>query len=94
MKRAYPIQIQRDGDFFVVFIPDFSINTQGRSIPEAMEMARDAIGMTGVYMQDEGKPVPSPSRIESMKAEERLLVTLVDVDFEKYRRQRGNHAVQ
>ncbi len=36
-------------DFYVVSIPDFQIGTQGETLAEAMEMARDAIGMCGCY---------------------------------------------
>ena len=53
MKNAYPIKIQQSGEFYVVYIPDFDANTQGTTIAEAMEMARDAIGMLGCYLQDE-----------------------------------------
>ena len=49
MKQAYPIIITKDADFYVVSIPDFQIGTQGETLAEAMEMARDAIGMCGCY---------------------------------------------
>lgn len=94
MKHAYPIQIRRDGDFFVVFVPDFNINTQGTSVPDAMEMARDVIGMTGCYMQDEKRALPKPTRIEDVKAEADAIVTLVDVNFKEYRRKHDNRAVR
>jgi len=94
MKNAYPITIQRDGDLFVVFVPDFEINTQGETIPEAMEMARDAIGMCGCYMQDKGQQIPQPSRMEDVKTENNDLVTLVDVNFQEYRRKHDNRTVR
>ena len=53
MKQAYPVIITKDKDFFVASIPDFETGTQGESLAEAIEMARDAIGMCGCYMQDE-----------------------------------------
>lgn len=55
VKQAYPIIITKNADFYVVSIPDFQIGTQGETLAEAMEMARDAIGMCGCYMQDEKK---------------------------------------
>lgn len=94
MKNAYPIQIERDGDFFVVFVPDFNINTQGASIAEAMEMARDAIGMCGCYMQDNNQSIPAPSNIEDVKAEKNGIVTMVDVNFQEYRRKHDLRAVR
>ena len=94
MKNAYPITIQRDGEFFVVFVPDFEINTQGATIAEAMEMARDVIGMSGCYMQDNKQSIPAPSRVEDVKADPDTIVTLVDVNFEEYRRKHDNRAVR
>ena len=42
MKGAYPIILQRTEEGYYVNIPDFEIGTQGDSIADAMEMARDA----------------------------------------------------
>lgn len=53
MKKAYPIILSQGKDYIVVSIPDFNINTQGKDIPEAIEMARDAIGIMGIDMEDE-----------------------------------------
>ena len=47
-KGAYPIILKRTDDGYYVEIPDFDIGTQGDSIAEAMEMARDAIGLMGI----------------------------------------------
>lgn len=94
MKQAYPITIQRDENFYVVFIPDFEINTQGETIAEAMEMARDAIGMCGCYKQDENVEIPVPSRIETIQKEDTDIVTLVDVDFDEYRKKHEMRTVR
>lgn len=48
MKSAYPIVMTQGEEFIMVFIPDFNINTQGKNIPDAIEMARDAIGIMGI----------------------------------------------
>ena len=53
MKYAYPIVITPIGNDYVVYVPNLEINTQGTSVADAMEMARDAIGMWGCYEQDE-----------------------------------------
>ena len=58
MKNSYPIILTPDSTGYVVDIPDFQIGTQGDSIPEAMEMARDAIGLMGIDMEDDGKTLP------------------------------------
>ena len=94
MKNAYPIKIQQSGEFYVVYIPDFDANTQGTTIAEAMEMARDAIGMLGCYLQDEKKPIPAPSSLDRVDRQERDIVSLVDIDFDEYRRKHEMRTVR
>lgn len=94
MKNAYPIKIQQSGEFYVVYIPDFDANTQGTTIAEAMEMARDAIGMLGCYLQDEKKPIPAPSSLDLIDRQECDIVSLVDIDFDEYRRKHEMRTVR
>jgi predicted RNase H-like HicB family nuclease len=80
---------------FIVTIPDFNLNTQGRDVPEAIFMARDAIGLMAIDNEDDGIANPAPSPISSMKkikADE--ILTLVDVDFAEYRRQNDLRTVR
>ena len=67
MKNAYPIVMTQGKEFVVVFVPDFNINTQGKDIPDAIEMARDAIGLMGIDMQDDGEALPEASSIDVYK---------------------------
>ena len=53
MKNAYPVIMTQGKEFIVVYVPDFNINTQGKDYAEAIEMARDAIGIMGIDMEDE-----------------------------------------
>lgn len=93
-RRAYPIVISREEDgFFYVEIPDFDIATQGESVADAMEMARDAIGLMGIDLIDDGKGLPEPNSTK-IEAVEDDIVTLVDVDFAEYRRKVDNKAVK
>lgn len=92
-KRAYPIVLKKTNDGYYVMIPDFDIGTQGATIAEAMEMARDAIGLMGIDMEDEGKTVPEPNTCKIEK-EEGDLITLVDIDFAEYRKKADNRAVR
>ena len=94
MKNSYPIILTPDAGGYVVEIPDFAIGTQGESIPEAMEMARDAIGLMGIDMEDDGKSLPIPSTLESVSKGPGDIVTLVDVDFTEYRRQNDMRSVR
>lgn len=92
-KNAYPVILKKTNDGYYVDIPDFDIGTQGESIPDAMEMARDAIGLMGIDMQDDGKEIPQPHSAER-KPEPGDIVTLVDIDFSEYRRRADNRAVK
>ena len=92
-RMAYPIIIVREEDGYYVSIPDFAIATQGDSIPDAIMMARDAIGLMGIDMQDDGKELPVPNS-QPYETGEEDIVTLVDVDFADYRKRVDNKAVK
>lgn len=92
-KGAYPIVLKPTGNGYYVEIPDFDIGTQGDTVVEAIEMARDAIGLMGIDMQDDGKEMPEPYSCEFQK-EEGDILTLVDVDFVEYRKKVDNRAVK
>ena len=94
MKQAYPVIITKDKDFFVASIPDFETGTQGESLAEAIEMARDAIGMCGCYMQDEKKDIPIPTDIGNITKEASDILTLGDVDFDEYRKKHEMRTVR
>ena len=96
MKKAYPIVMTRGKKFIVVFVPDFNINTQGTDISDAMEMARDAIGLIGIDMQDDGETLPDASDMAEVqaKAPSGSIVSLVDVDFSEYRRRNDMRTVK
>lgn len=93
MKGAYPVIISKADDGYYVRIPDFNVGTQGDTVPEAMEMARDAIGLMGIDFEDDGKEIPEAYSCEFTK-EEGDIVTLVDVDFTEYRKRVDNRAVK
>lgn len=72
------------------------IVTEGTDFADAIEMARDAIGLTGVSMEDNKEEIPMPS--DQTAALEKVsrdtedidftkgILTYVDVDFFEYRR--------
>lgn len=87
MKKTYPVILSQGKKFIVVHIPDFEIDTQGENITDAIEMARDAIGVVGIDMEDDGETLPEPSDVSKVKSDfAEDIVTLVDVDFAEYRR--------
>ncbi len=88
MKGAYPIVMTKAGEDIIVYVPDFDCNTQGSDYADAMEMARDAIGLMGITMEDDGEAIPAASELDKVAADHagEGTVTLVDVDFTEYRK--------
>ena len=95
MKKAYPVILSQGEKFILAYAPDFEINTQGTDIADAIEMARDAIGIVGIDMEDDGEALPEPTVLSDVKlGSEGDIVTLVDVDFAEYRRKNDMRAVK
>jgi len=94
MKLAYPVVISKGKSFYIVSIPDCEIDTQGKDLIEAIEMARDAISIWCIEKQDAGRQLPIPSELSSIKCEPNDILTLVDADLEAYRRILDNRTVR
>lgn len=94
MKKAYPVILSKDGEGYYVTIPDFDIGTQGDDVTDAIYMARDAIGLMGIDLEDEGKTLPEPGTVKAEKELDDDIITLVDVDFAEYRKRVDNKAVK
>ncbi len=94
MKAAYPVILTPGEKFVIVYVPDFGINTQGTDYANAMEMARDAIGLMGIDLEDDGEAIPAASALQSVEVPEDGVITLVDVDFTEYRRRNEQRTVR
>lgn len=84
MKKVYPIILTENDGMFVVTVPDLEIGSQGATVQEAIDMARDAIGLWGISMQDLKQPIPEPKTLKPTCSENEF-VALVDVDFDDFR---------
>jgi predicted RNase H-like HicB family nuclease len=95
MLRAYPIILSpsKDGGF-VISIPSFDISTQAESITDSILMARDAIGILGIDMEDDNKEIPDPINVDKSIIADNDIVTYVDVDFAAYRESVANRGVK
>ena len=84
MKLVYPVIFTEDPACgYMAYVPDLEINTQGEDLAEAIAMARDAMGLVGIDMEDDGKPFPAPS--QHVDCPTGGIVSLVDVDLVAYR---------
>lgn len=104
MKMVYPVLIAEHEGEYLVYVPDMDIYTEGKSMVNAIEMARDAIGLKGIDLEDDGVTLPASSTREEAiaKAEadteifdySKGVLTLVDIDFSEYRRRVDNRTVR
>lgn len=96
MKTCYPIILTEfdDKSGYLVYVPDFDINTSGVDLANALEMARDAIELCGITCEDKKMPVPAPSELNAVSCSENEIKLAVDVDFAAYRRMLDNRSVK
>lgn len=93
MKVVYPVvfSVLEEGGY-MAFVPDLAINTQGEDLAEAISMARDAISLICVDMQDDGKDIPAPSTEVPHSIQD--IVSFVDADLDAYRRMLDKRTVR
>lgn len=93
MAVVYPVILSKEANGYFVTIPDFDANTEGETLEDAIFMARDAIGILGIEMEDEGDQLPKPfSRTYEKELGDQE--ALIDIDFEEYRKKHDNRTVK
>ena len=93
MKTVYPVFFTKAEDVILVEVPDLEILTEGKDMPDAIEMARDAIELKCVSLEDDGVVIPRPSSVEQLDSSQgtfaedgQTVISLVDIDSAEYRR--------
>ncbi len=93
MKNVYPVFFTKTDTVVLVEVPDLEILTEGTDMSDAMEMARDAIELKCVSMEDDGTEIPLPSEINDLDVnngifaeEDATVISFVDIDSGEYRR--------
>ncbi len=108
MKIIYPVIFTEVDTNILIEVPDLGILTEANAegqrkgtIADAIAMARDAIGMKCIHMEDEGIELTQPTKLSEVNvskgvfADEGIgIVSLVDVDLVAYRRLVDNKAVR
>lgn len=101
MKKAYPVIFTQTRDIILVEVPDLEILTEAKSIEEAIEMARDAIGVNGISREDKNENIPEASDIHDIDITKgtfaqdgESFLSVVDIDFTEYRRKADNRTVR
>ena len=93
MKKVYPVIFTQTQDGFLIEVPDLEILTEGTDMENAIDMARDAISITLVSMEENNEVVPTPSAMENINVAKgtfaengKGFVSMVDTDTKEYRR--------
>ena len=93
MRNVYPVFFTKTNDNVLVEVPDLDILTEGKDMNDAIDMARDAIELKCVSMEDEKEDIPSPSNISDLNIsngtfadEGETIISFVDIDSTEYRR--------
>lgn len=99
MKLVYPVIIQKDKDnnepYRLVYVPDFDAYTEGDTVADCINMARDLIGLNCLSLdEDDNKSFPEASRFDDIECKDNEFVTLVDVDYSEYKKQHSMKVVR
>ena len=104
MKQVYPViftQLNDEKNTVLIEVPDLEILTEGFGMADAVDMARDAIGLKGICYEDEGKEIPQPRKLADIDINKGTFAedgascaSLVDIDFTEYRRRVDNKTVR
>ena len=101
MKNVYPVLVTKDKDDYLVYIPDIDRNTEGKSMYDAICMARDVLGL---WSLDHEMPAASTAEQAVETAKEKAddkdfvwsagEVIYVDIDTDAYRKKYDTRAVK
>lgn len=101
MKNVYPVFFTKTDTIVLVEVPDLEILTEGKNMTDAIEMARDAIELKCVSMEDDGTKIPLPSDIDDLDVNNGIfaedgttVISFVDIDSSEYRRKIDTKAVR
>lgn len=86
-KYVYPAIFTPEGQGYTVRFPDLECcYTEGDSLAEAVEMARDVLCHSLYNLETQHKPIPLPTDLSAIAVPEGSFVSLVDADTMEYRR--------
>ena len=97
MKYAYPAILSYDPEesCYYVNFPDIEgCFTDGKTLPEAIEMGEDALALMLCQIEDDGDPIPTPTDVKAIKTAPDDTVSLIFADTTEYRRLYDNKAVK
>ncbi|MBP3206119.1 MAG: type II toxin-antitoxin system HicB family antitoxin [Lachnospiraceae bacterium] len=101
MRNVYPVFFTKTNDNVLVEVPDLDILTEGTDMNDAIDMARDAIELKCVSMEDSKENIPDPSDIKDLDInngtfsnEGETIISFVDIDSTEYRKKIDTRTVR
>ncbi len=99
MQAVYPVLFTKTEECILVEAPDLEVLTEGKDMKNAIEMARDAMELTCVTLEDDKKVIPNPSDTlditkGTFSEDGETILSYVDIDSAKYRRKIDTKAVR
>ena len=99
MQAVYPVLFTKTDDCILVEVPDLEILTEGKDMKNAIDMARDAMELMCVTLEDYKKEIPKPSdtldiRKGTFTEDGETILSYVDIDSGEYRRKIDTKAVR
>ena len=93
MRTVYPVFFTKSDDVILVEVPDLEILTEGTDMNNAIDMARDAIELKCVSLEDAKEEIPLPSDLSQLDIKNgtfatdgETIISFVDIDSAAYRR--------
>ena len=94
-KYAYPAVFTKEEEGYAVEFPDIDgCFTCAATLPEAVEMAEDALCLMLYDHEEDGEVIPPPSDLKTLQSRTEALVSLVSCDTMEYRRLYDNRDVK
>lgn len=101
MKNVYPVFFTKTENGILIEVPDLRILSEGKDMSDAIKMARDAIELKCVSMEDDKTEIPLPSEISNLTVNNgtfakdgETIISLVDIDSGEYRRKIDTKSVR
>lgn len=91
MKYIYPAKFIKEDVCFTVDFLDFNCTTQGDSLAECYDMAKEAMAL---YLEDLDT-IPTPTlNFNSINLDKGDFISLIEIDIDEYRKSHDNKAVK
>lgn len=92
----YPaVFVPEENGGFSVYFPDVDgCFTQGETIEEAYEMSFDALGLMLSCLEDEKRPIPTPSAPHEIQPQDGGCVIMIGFDMIEYKKKHSTKSVK